>query len=194
MTESLEKIVSCKNLHLNNSNRQRSFLIKKARSIAAWSHNHLRKTSSGEISDKVYRETVLTLFSSFYVGNLTSGEQLKWAKRLNLSKGTFTKYNSSRGFPIFLGLTYFGIFNVLKPSLNLIPGFEDFKNFNDGLNIGYGVYAGTSFAINAGRYYVSKVKDKAFPAISLYSLVINIAHNLGRGIAWGVKKLKDQNL
>jgi hypothetical protein len=175
-----------------NNGRKSSFKRKYAQTLIQWKNiirdNHENKT----FYEKVTREVALSLFSSFYAGNLTPKRQKYWENKLGVAPGTFTRYSATRGFAIFTGLEYLGAFQVVSPLLDLIPGATELKSIDNLVNYGFLLSVAVSAPINLLiRYPLSKFKGKHIPPPSLYAVGANLADVAGRGIAWGYRNVKD---
>ena len=156
-----------------------------------WSLRAIRGESNS-LKGKVAREIGLTLFSTFYAGNLVASRQEHWEKKLGLEAGIFTRYSSTRGYGIFTGLEYFGVFELMSPILDLIPGYTELKSTTNaidlGIDLGFWGHAAISGGINLWRYTLSRSRGARIPSPSLYTLGINGLDFGGLGIAKTAKK------
>ncbi len=175
----------------NKNNRKRISFKKRKIKTLIWCANAIRDNHRQKnFYEKAIREVALTLFSTFYAGNLTPKRQKHWEKKLGVESGTFTRYSATRGYAIFTGLEYLGILEIAPLLLDLIPGVAESKLVDNVLEYGFLGNAAVSGLINLGiRYPLSKFYGKRIPAISAYSGAVNTLDLMGRGILLGVKQI-----
>jgi len=152
------------------------------------------KTIRGEAhtwQSKIAKEVGLSLYASFYGGTLGNDRQEQKENNLGLPAGTLTRYSSTRGYFIFTGLEYAGVFEALMPLLDLIPGVSELRSVDNAVGIGFIASAGISALYNWGVRYPRSKKGKRMRPFSLYGFSIEGADAIGRGIAWAYRKAKD---
>ena len=142
------------------------------RDTAAWGV----KTYRTKKDDPFWRFTGLTAMS-LYIGNLLSGEQKKFARKMKLEDSTFSQYNTT---------SIYALFAIPQIGALIASQFSD-THVDD---VAFMLNLGVGGAIDAVRGYLAFKKNKPTPAISAFSVGVNAMHYTGKGIFYLTKKAK----